>query len=241
MSGAGMACFSLDGAEVPFDEGDTLMAAAVRAGRYVPRLCWHPRLGQSGACRLCTVRVDGRLAAACTTRAAAGQVVENRTPELDGKRRMLLQMLFVEGNHFCPSCEKSGDCLLQASAYEMEMTGPRFEEFYPHRPVDASHADTWLDLNRCILCKLCVRASHEIDGKDVFAIGGYGIGAHLIVDSPSGRLGDSAFEAADYAAGVCPVGAILPKRRGFAVPIGERRYDRAPVSAAMPPGKGELP
>ncbi len=228
--------FVLDGVAVPFEDGDTLMAAAVRAGRYVPHLCWHPRLGQSGACRLCTVRVDGRLAAACTTRAAPGQVVENRTPELDGKRLMLLQMLFVEGNHFCPSCEKSGDCLLQATAYEMGMTGPRFEEFYPSRPVDTSHPRTWLDLNRCILCKLCVRASHEVDGKDVFAIGGHGIGTHLVVDSPTGRLGDSTFDDTDFAATVCPVGAILPKRRGFAIPIGERRFDRAPVSATADDG-----
>ena len=228
--------FTLDGAEVPFEDGDTLMMAARRAGRYVPHLCWHPTLGQSGACRLCTVKVDGRLAAACTTRAAAGQEVENRSAELDAKRQLLLQMLFVEGNHFCPSCEKSGDCLLQATAYEMGMTGPHFEEFYPQRPVDASHADVWLDLNRCILCKLCVRASHEIDRKDVFAIGGHGIDTRLLVNSPSGQLGDSSFAADDLAARVCPVGAILPKRRGFAVPIGERRFDRAPVSAQPAPG-----
>ncbi len=77
-----------------------------------------------------------------------GQVVENRTEALDAQRRMLLQMLFVEGNHFCPSCEKSGDCLLQAHAYALGMLGPRFEEFHPNRPVDASHPDVWLDLNR---------------------------------------------------------------------------------------------
>ena len=131
-----MNTFMLDGIEVPFEVGDTLMAAAMRAGQHVPHLCWHPRLGQSGACRLCTVRVDGHLAAACTTRATAGLVVENRTAELDNKRRLLVQLLFVEGNHFCPSCEKSGACLLQASAYQVGMHGPEFEEFYPHRPVD---------------------------------------------------------------------------------------------------------
>jgi [NiFe] hydrogenase diaphorase moiety small subunit len=138
-------------------------------------------------------------------------------------------MLFVEGNHFCPSCEKSGDCLLQANAYALDMHGPHFEEFFPNRPVDASHPTMWLDLNRCILCKLCVRASHEVDGKDVFAIGGHGIGSHLLVNSPSGTLADSGFEASDFAAKVCPVGAILPKRRGFVIPIGERRFDIAPV------------
>jgi len=223
--------FTVDGREVPFAAGETVMQAAHRAGCHIPHLCWHERLGQVGACRLCVVRIDGHFAAACTTPARADAAVENRTPELDARRKLLLQMLFVEGNHFCPSCEKSGQCLLQATAYEVGMLGPHFEEFYPHRPVDASHADTWLDLNRCILCKLCVRASREVDGKGVFAIGGHGIGSHLLVNSPSGRLGDSTFEATDFAAGVCPVGAILPKRRGFVVPIGERRYDLAPVSA----------
>jgi [NiFe] hydrogenase diaphorase moiety small subunit len=225
--------FNLDGTAVPFEDGDTLMDAATRAGHFIPHLCWHPTLGQSGACRLCTVRVDGHLAAACTTRAAPDQVVENRTPELDGKRLLLTQMLFVEGNHFCPSCEKSGHCLLQATAYELGMTEPRFDEFYPKRPVDASHPDLWLDLNRCILCKLCVRASHEIDGKDVFAISGHGIATHLIVNSPSGKLSNSAFAKDDFAAQVCPVGAILPKRRGFVVPIGARPFDSALVPALV--------
>jgi [NiFe] hydrogenase diaphorase moiety small subunit len=226
--------FTLDGAAVPFEPGDTLIKAALRAGHYVPHLCFHEALGPSGACRLCTVKVDGRFGAACTTRAADGQVVENRTPALDAQRRLLLQMLFVEGNHFCPACEKSGQCLLQATAYEMGMHGPHFEEFYPQRPVDASHPEMWLDLNRCILCKLCVRASHEKDGKDVFAIGGHGIGVHLIVNAESGRLGDSALAVDDFAAQVCPVGAILPKRRGFVVPIGQRRFDLAPVSSMAP-------
>jgi [NiFe] hydrogenase diaphorase moiety small subunit len=228
--------FTLDGVELPFAAGETLMQAAARAGAYIPHLCWHERLGQSGACRLCVVKIGGpnggRLAAACTTPAGDGMTVENRTAELDARRRLLVQMLFVEGNHFCPSCEKSGSCLLQAVAYDVGMLGPHFEEFYPHRPVDASHPRMWLDLNRCILCKLCVRASREVDGKDVFAIGGHGIGSHLVVNSPSGLLGDSRFEADDLAAQVCPVGAILPKRRGFVVPIGARRFDRAPVSDA---------
>jgi [NiFe] hydrogenase diaphorase moiety small subunit len=224
--------FTLDGREVAFAAGETIMQAAQREGVHIPHLCWHPRLGRSGACRLCVVGIEGRFAAACTTAASDGAVIESRSAELDARRRLLLQMLFVEGNHFCPSCEKSGDCLLQASAYEMGMRGPQFEEFYPQRPVDASHAALWLDTNRCILCKLCVRASHEVDGKDVFAIGGHGIGTRLLVNSPDGRLGTSRIEPGDFAAQVCPVGAILPKRRGFVVPIGARRFDLAPLPAA---------
>ena len=226
--------FVLDGSELPFAPGETVLQAATRAGRYIPHLCWHPEFAAHGSCRLCHVKVNGRLVAACTQPASAALEVESDTEEINAQRKTLLQMLFVEGNHFCPSCEKSGNCLLQATAYQMGMTGPHFEEFYPDRPVDASHPDILLDLNRCILCSLCVRASHEIDGKNVFATGGRGRMRHLLVNSDSGRLADTDMTLDDRAASICPVGAILPKRRGFAIPIGQRRFDLQPLAPTPP-------
>jgi len=195
----------------------------------VPHLCWHPDFPPHGSCRLCLVRVGDRPVAACTTPAGDGLDVANRTPELDTERRTLLQLLFVSGNHFCPGCEVSGSCALQATAYAMGMDTPRFESIGNHRPIDASHPDVLLEPDRCILCELCVRASHDVDGKDVFAIAGHGLDAHLIVNAESGRLADTALTAGDRATQVCPVGAILPKRRGFTLPIGERRYDATPI------------
>ena len=155
---------------------------------------------------------------------------DHDTDEIRAERRTLLQMLFVEGNHVCPACEKSGACQLQAVAYYCDMLAPEFTHLYPQRQVDASHPDFMIDFNRCILCELCVRASRDVDGKNVFALSGRGIGSHLVVNSPSGRLGDSAFAATDKAAHVCPVGAILPKHRGYEQPIGERLYDLQPIS-----------
>lgn len=223
--------FLLDGEEVPFTPGQTVIQAAKAAGKYIPHLCWHPDFAAHGSCKLCTVKVGGRFGASCTMEAQAGMEVENRTPELDDKRRTLLQLLFVEGNHFCPSCEKSGNCVLQATAYELGMMTPHFDMFYPDRPVDASHPDVLLDFNRCIMCELCVRASRDVDGKNVFALSGRGVKSHLIVNAASSRLADTDFAASDRAATVCPVGVILKKRVGFAVPIGERTYDAAPISA----------
>lgn len=222
--------FSLDGRQVSFVAGQTIIQAAAAAGIYIPHLCYLPELKPHGSCKLCTVKVNGRQASSCTLQAQAGMVVESDTDELNDERRALLQMLFVEGNHFCPSCEKSGDCKLQATAYELGMTSPHYDYFFPSRPVDASHPDVLLDFDRCILCSLCVRASRDLDGKSVFALSGRGIGSRLIVNACSGRLADTDFSAADKAASVCPVGVILPKRRGFAVPIGERTYDAAPIS-----------
>jgi [NiFe] hydrogenase diaphorase moiety small subunit len=70
-----------------------------------------------------------------------------------------------------------------------------------------------------------VRASRLHDGKSVFALGGHGIGTHLVVNSASGRLVDSDLHPDDEAARICPVGVILRKRRGFVVPIGQRPVD----------------
>jgi len=225
------ATFNIDEQPVPFKAGQTILEAAKAAGVFVPHLCHHPDLKPHGGCKLCTVYVNGRPQSACTYKAAAGQEVDVDTPELNAMRRSLVQMLFIEGNHFCPGCEKSGNCELQALGYEYEMMSPHFAEFFPHRELDASHPDALIDRNRCILCERCVRASRELDGKSVFGIAGRGGQATLIVNSPSGKLADSNFSVTDRAAHVCPVGAILIKRDGFAKPIGARDYDVTPISA----------
>jgi [NiFe] hydrogenase diaphorase moiety small subunit len=221
--------FTLDGKPVAFEPGQTILQAALAAGIYIPHLCAHPDFEPHGSCKLCTIVVNGRHSSACTIRAMPGQDARSDTPELNEHRRALLQMLFAEGNHFCPGCEKSGNCQLQALAYDLEMYDPHFAQFFPAREVDASHPQALLDFNRCIMCELCVRASRDVDGKNVFALAGRGRDSHIVVNSPSGRLGDSTFSIDDTAAHICPVGAILIKEIGFAQPIGARLYDRETI------------
>ena len=225
-----MSTFLLDGKTIPFTEGQTIMDAALAAGEYIPHLCHKPEFSPHGCCRVCVVNINGRFTSACTQPAVDGMEIDNSSRQVNDYRKSLLQMLFVEGNHVCPACEKSGACQLQAVAYYVGMLSPRFTHFFPRRDVDASHPDIAIDFNRCILCELCVRASRDVDGKNIFAVNGRGIKAHLVVDTPSGKLGDSAITAQDKAVQVCPVGAILPKNRGYDAPIGQRLYDRFPVS-----------
>jgi len=220
----------IDGQAVPFEEGQTVMDAALAAGVYIPHLCHNPEFTPYGNCRLCTVKINGRSAAACITPALADAQVENHTRELNQQRQLLLQMLFVEGNHQCPACEKSGACQLQAVAYYCGMLAPALSHFYPQRKMDASHPSMLIDFNRCILCALCVRASEQVDGKQVFSISGRGRDASLRVNATSGKLADTNFSPSDRAAHVCPTGAILHKHQGFEVPIGKRFYDQQPVS-----------
>ncbi len=216
----------IDGQSVPFCEGQTIMEAALLAGIYIPHLCYHPLLQPHGSCRLCIVEIEGKILPACTTPATSGLEVANDTELLNQKRRTLLQLLFVEGNHCCPSCEKSGDCELQAMGYWLRMLDSPFPRFFPRRKLDASHPEVLLDRDRCIFCERCVRASRELDGKEVFALGGRGIHTRLIVNAPSGLLGDTNLASSDHAARICPTGALSVRKTAFHTPIGARSYDR---------------
>ncbi len=216
---------NIDNKEISFTEGQTIIEAATAADIYIPHLCHHPQLTPHGSCKLCTVSVNGRICSACTFPAADGQEILSNTDKLNEQRKMITQMLFIEGNHFCPSCEKSGNCQLQAVGYYLNMLDSHFPHYYPKRAMDASHPDLLIDHDRCIFCTLCVRASEECDGKNVFAVSGRGMDKRLIVNSKTGRLIDSDIDVEDLAADICPTGAILIKGSAYRIPIGERQYD----------------
>jgi len=224
--------FTIDGAEIPARAGQTILQAADEAGIYIPRLCAHKELSPFGACRVCTVMVNGRAQAACTQPAAQGIVVESETEKVRAIRRGIVEMLFVEGNHFCMFCEKSGNCELQAMAYRFGITAPKYPYLFPHREVDASHPDVMIDHNRCILCARCVRASRDVDGKSVFHFVGRGAHKRITANARDG-LGGTNVALTDRAADICPVGAILKKRIGYAVPVGQRLYDHAPIGSEI--------
>ncbi len=223
---------SIDGVEITVEAGQTILAAADQAGVYIPRLCAFPGLKPNGSCRICTVLVNGRPQAACTTPVMKGMVIQSNTPELMSMRRNILEMLFVEGNHFCMFCEKSGNCELQAMAYRLGITAPHFPYLEPKREVDASHSEFLMDHNRCIFCGRCIQASKEFDGKTVFQYIGRARNKKVGVNAEEG-LGETEFAAADRAATVCPVGCIIKKRVGFKVPIGKRKYDHAPIGVEI--------
>ncbi len=229
---------TVDGRTIEALPGQTILEAADAAGIYIPRLCWMKGLLPSGSCRICTVRVHGRPQAACTQPVAPGMVIENDTTELRDLRRDLIEMLFVEGNHFCMVCTKSGNCELQALAYRFGMTAPRYPLAYPRRERDASHTGIVLDRDRCILCARCARASRELDDKTVFGFLGRGPEKRLAVNA-TGGLGQTDAATADRAVAACPTGALMAKAAGFAQPVGRRLFDRSPIGSAVEPPAGE--
>ena len=227
---------TIDGKEIEARPGQTILEAADDAGIYIPRLCSHPELKPIGSCRVCTVLCDGRPQAACVKPVMDGMVIESETPAMLRHRKNIIDMMFVEGNHFCMFCEKSGDCELQALAYRFGITAPQYPFQFPEKAVDASHPDVLLDHNRCVMCARCVRASQELDGKNVFQSIGRGFHRKIGVDGER-ALGDTDMKVTDRAAELCPVGCVIKKRVGFATPIGERAYDKAPIGSDIEGGR----
>lgn len=219
--------FTIDGKECRGKPGQTIVEAARENGIYIPVLCRFEGLKPAGSCRICTVRIGGRYMAACTQPVAEGMAVENAAPDLQDMRRAILEMLFVEGNHLCPACEKSGNCELQALAYRFGMAVPRFPYQWPRLQTDGSLPKILMEHNRCIQCQRCVQAIRTRDGRKIFAVHSRSKGTRIGVDAElASKLSN---EEARKAMDICPVGAILRKEVGFAVPIGKRKFDHARI------------
>ncbi len=225
---------TIDGKAITVPAGTTVLKAAEAAGIYIPRLCAFKDLVPHGSCRVCSVRCNGRIQASCVQTVAEGMVVEYDTAELNEFRKNIVDMLFVEGNHFCMFCEKSGNCELQALAYRLGIAAPQYPYQFPDRTLDMSHPDVYLDRNRCILCGRCVRVSQETDKKNVFQFVGRGKDKRLQVNADS--LGETDLKVVDAAVQACPVGALMRKRVGYAVPVGKREFDAAPIGSDIEKG-----
>ncbi len=216
--------FKIDGKEIVAEYGKTVIEAARENGVYIPTLCNFAGVPAKGGCRMCTIKINNRFMTSCTTPAAAGMEIENDTPEINALRKSIIELLFVSGNHFCPSCEKSGNCELQALAYRYQMMVPKYPYSFPVKEVDASSPKIIKDQNRCVLCQRCMKTIKTESGERYFAFSKRGADLEVIMDPElAEKMTD---EIAQLAMDNCPVGSIIKKEIGFAEPIGTRKYDK---------------
>jgi [NiFe] hydrogenase diaphorase moiety small subunit len=213
----------IDGKSYLAKEGQTIVQAAREHNLKVPTLCDYKSLSPAGTCRLCTVKVGERFLSACTTPVSYGMEIDLHSDELKDLRKSLIEMLFVEGNHLCPICEKTGNCELQNLAYEHHMSVPRYPFHFPNRKLESTSPHLLIEHNRCIQCLRCVRGVKAKDGHDLFGFTKRGMDIRVSLDTtdPESQTENTAKKAMD----ICPVGALIKKREGFRIPIGERKYD----------------
>lgn len=223
--------FTIDGKECKAKSGQTIATAARQNGIYIPTLCNFEGLKPAGTCRICTVRIGGRFQASCTTPVVQGMVIENDVPEIQEMRKALIEMLFVEGNHMCPTCEKSGNCELQALGYRYRMLAPRFPYMWPKRTVNADLPKLYIDSNRCVQCLRCVRGVTTAEGKKIFGL--VRRGGKSVISADPQLAATITDDQAQKAMELCPVGAILKKEVGFSIPIGKRKFDSKPIGSEL--------
>jgi [NiFe] hydrogenase diaphorase moiety small subunit len=235
--------FLIDGEEFTGKEGDCLIDAASESGIFIPSLCHYPEFDPPlASCRVCTVKVKGRPMAACSVQIKEGLEVEFATPELEDNRKAVIEMMFAEGNHFCPSCGKSGDCDLQYLGYKSGISVSRFPHTFVDRVIDFNPKRLVIDSNRCVLCHRCVNEVVTDDGRRVFSYKGRGNRTILSVDYELEK--QLTEEQATRAMHLCPVGAILIKGKSEVRPFGDRKYDlleekgQVPMNQKMPESNG---
>jgi bidirectional [NiFe] hydrogenase diaphorase subunit len=215
---------TIDGNLVSARADDTILAAARAAGIHIPTLCYVEGLSAHGGCRLCLVEVtgSGRLQPACFMKVSEGMAVQTQTDQLREYRRMIVELLFAEGNHTCAVCVANGGCELQDKAVEVGMDHERFEYVHPRREVDLSHDRFGIDHNRCILCTRCVRACDELEGAHTWDVAGRGSHARVVTDLNQPWGESETCTSCGKCLMACPTGSIF--RKGDAV--AETEHDR---------------
>ncbi|MEN6376159.1 MAG: molybdopterin-dependent oxidoreductase [Smithella sp.] len=211
-----VANITINGRKISTQAGITILQAAREAGIDIPTLCDHPALSPVGACRMCIVEVTGQrtLQTACTFPVSEGMQIETDSPQTVKARKLVLDMLFSERNHFCPYCEMSGDCELQSLGYRYGVDHWVFPTYTKSFDLDASHKYYLMENNRCILCGRCYRACDELAANHTLGLRQRGNESMIHADANIPR-GESTCISCGTCVQVCPTGALSDKRSAF--------------------------
>jgi predicted molibdopterin-dependent oxidoreductase YjgC len=207
---------TIDGKELVGHAGQTIYEVAKAAGIHIPILCYHPAAKAAGACRVCVVEVTGarNLVASCAQPITDGMVVNTKSDRVISARRLATELLLSAGDHNCLVCEKNGDCLLQALAYELGITEPRFAIKPPGYGVEDGNPMIIRDMDKCVVCGRCVRACNEVQVNRVLDFSYRG--KRATVGPAFGRsYEDSECVFCGECISVCPVGALTEKQGRF--------------------------
>ena len=215
--------FKIDGQDVSGRDDETVLDIARENNVFLPTLCHIDGLNPVGACRLCMVEVKGtnKLLPACVTKVEEGMEVTTNSERLQKYRRMILEMLFVEGNHVCSVCVANGHCELQWLAEKLGVDHTRLNYMFPKKEVDVSHYRYAIDHNRCVLCTRCVRVCGEIEGAHTWDVSGRGINAKVVTDLNTPWAFSETCTECGKCIQVCPTGALFKKSRA----VGEMAKD----------------
>ena len=177
MTIGGKVTIEIDGRDIKVPLGATILEAARKLGIRIPTLCYHADLCIAGVCRICVVEVEGQrtLQAACGYPITAPIKVRTHTRRVRTARRHILDLMLA--NHYgeCYACFRNNNCELQSLAKEYGVDFFRFgHPDHPLHEVDHSSHSVIRDMNKCILCRRCIRTCIDLQEVGVLEAEGRG-------------------------------------------------------------------
>lgn len=145
--------------------GTTILEACKMVGISIPTLCHHEDLCIAGVCRICVVEIEGMrtLQASCAFPITAPMKIKTSTPMVRKARRHIIDLLLSEHYGECYSCFRNGKCELQALAKEYGVDDFTFGHVdHQAHEIDNSSFSVVRDMNKCVLCKRCVRTCIDL-------------------------------------------------------------------------------
>ncbi|MBO5376821.1 MAG: [Ruminiclostridium sp.] len=211
-----MVNIKINGVDYAVEEGTTILEACRMNGIKIPTLCWLKEINAIGACRICVVEMTGArsLVASCVypiSKFDEGKNILTHSPAVLESRKTTLQLLLSNHNKKCLSCDRSGNCELQALCRELGVDDENaFDGAINEYEIDTSAAHMYRDNNKCINCRRCVAACEKTQGIGVIGANNRGF-ATSIACAFEMDLADTACVSCGQCIAVCPTGALGEK------------------------------
>ncbi len=204
---------TINGKEIEFEKGMTVLQACELAEVEIPRFCYHEKLSIAGNCRMCLVEMEksAKPIASCAMPAAEGMNIKTNTPFVEKARKGIMEFLLANHPLDCPVCDQGGECDLQDQSMYYGVDKSRFVE--NKRYVKEKYMGPLIktQMTRCIHCTRCVRFATEVAG--VPEIGAIGRGENMEITTYLEKAMDSELSA--NVIDLCPVGALTSKPYAF--------------------------
>jgi NADH-quinone oxidoreductase subunit G/[NiFe] hydrogenase diaphorase moiety small subunit len=190
--------------------GTTILEACRENNIHIPTLCHHEDLCVAGVCRLCVVEVEGMrtLQASCAYPITSPIKVHTSTPMVRQARKHIIDLLISEHYGECYSCFRNNNCELQSLAKEYGVDHYNFGHIEkPRYEVDKSSYSVIRDMDKCVLCKRCVRTCIDLQEVGVLEAVGRGDQTRIstFLDKP---LADVVCINCGQCINRCPTGAL---------------------------------
>ena len=204
----------VNGIEIEFESGMTVLQVAELAGEEIPRFCYHERLSIAGNCRMCLVEVKPgppKPQASCALPAAEGQEIITNSPMVEKARKGVMEFLLINHPLDCPICDQGGECDLQDQSIGYGRDATRSQE--NKRAVEEKHMGPLIKtaMTRCIQCTRCVRFITEVAGVPEIGLISRGEDVEITTYLDQAVVSELSANVID----LCPVGALTSKPYAF--------------------------